>query len=435
MSTMLAILFAMLATTSTPGEATNPNQTPYTGPVPIAWDRDAKPPNFRACIVGASDFTADAPAMQTALQGLNGYGPSHVQVFGAAPNTAPTWTNILNCIAYLKANTGPHDVAVLYIGTHGYRGCVPNLVSVWPWFAGDPKPDEAATEPAGDEVYGVLVDTTNNPPNPPQNPPFNCTAAGAAAGPRDGWFLTGLGGSAPPPAPQQQPTDWIRDDQLGAALAPGFVAGAGFIGIFDHCFSGEHADGTSDSHATLTAAGTPHTLLMSVQREHVCSGDFNVNIATGLQPVPSGLPNTAAACAGSFTRRADAIPNGGNGDCVTTGVELFNFAAAQPNLNPLDGPKKVAPVPPIGVWGPSACLSVTDVNPPTPNGAHNAPPVCANLGIWTSASKVVGGISLDPQLPGSSGSDAWLLEALAGGMAVVVITGGGVWYARRRRVR
>ena len=47
----------------------------------------------------------------------------------------------------------------------------------------------------------------------------------------------------------------------------------------------------------------------------------------------------------------------------------------------------------------------------------------------------VGGMSLDPQLPGSSGGDAGLLAgAIAGAMAVVVITG-GVWYARGRWVR
>jgi hypothetical protein len=53
----------------------------------------------------------------------------------------------------------------------------------------------------------------------------------------------------------------------------------------------------------------------------------------------------------------------------------------------------------------------------------------------TPTPRPVGGISVDPQLPGSSGSDAWLAEVIAGGMAVVVMTGGGVWYARRRRVQ
>jgi hypothetical protein len=48
----------------------------------------------------------------------------------------------------------------------------------------------------------------------------------------------------------------------------------------------------------------------------------------------------------------------------------------------------------------------------------------------------IGGVSLDPQLPGSSGGDAGpLAGVVAGAAAVVVMTGGGVWYARRRRVR
>jgi hypothetical protein len=48
----------------------------------------------------------------------------------------------------------------------------------------------------------------------------------------------------------------------------------------------------------------------------------------------------------------------------------------------------------------------------------------------------VGGISLDPQIPGSSGGDAGLLGgAMAAALAGVVALGGGVWYARRRRVR
>jgi hypothetical protein len=48
----------------------------------------------------------------------------------------------------------------------------------------------------------------------------------------------------------------------------------------------------------------------------------------------------------------------------------------------------------------------------------------------------VGGISLDPQLPGSSGGNSGLLAGvIAGGMAVAVALSGGVWYTRRRRVR
>ncbi len=49
----------------------------------------------------------------------------------------------------------------------------------------------------------------------------------------------------------------------------------------------------------------------------------------------------------------------------------------------------------------------------------------------------VGGISLDPGVGGSSGSDAWLL--LTAGLAVITASalalGGGAWYVRRRRVQ
>ncbi len=52
----------------------------------------------------------------------------------------------------------------------------------------------------------------------------------------------------------------------------------------------------------------------------------------------------------------------------------------------------------------------------------------------TPGTPPVGGISLDPQVPGSSGSDAGLLAAIAGTTAAVAL-GGGVWYARRRRAQ
>jgi hypothetical protein len=44
----------------------------------------------------------------------------------------------------------------------------------------------------------------------------------------------------------------------------------------------------------------------------------------------------------------------------------------------------------------------------------------------------VGGVSLDPQLPGSSGGKSGLLGVIAGAMAAAVALSGGVWYARRR---
>ncbi len=53
----------------------------------------------------------------------------------------------------------------------------------------------------------------------------------------------------------------------------------------------------------------------------------------------------------------------------------------------------------------------------------------------TGQAAPIGGISLDPRFPGSSGSDAGLLAGAMAALAGAVALGGGVWYARRRRVQ
>jgi hypothetical protein len=89
-----------------------------------------------------------------------------------------------------------------------------------------------------------------------------CCPPPGADGSRDSWVLTGVG----------TPTraDLISDDDLAAEFAAGFAPGVGLIGIFDHCFAGEEADGEADTHAILAAAGTAHALLMSSHVEETC---------------------------------------------------------------------------------------------------------------------------------------------------------------------
>jgi predicted regulator of Ras-like GTPase activity (Roadblock/LC7/MglB family) len=70
----------------------------------------------------------------------------------------------------------------------------------------------------------------------------------------------------------------------------------------------------------------------------------------------------------------------------------------------------------------------TDTKLPTPTSTPTTTPTA------TPTPRPIGGISLDPQLPGSSGGDAGLLAgAIAVAMAGAIALGGAAWYTRRRR--
>jgi hypothetical protein len=100
------------------------------------------------------------------------------------------------------------------------------------------------------------------------------------------------------------------------------------------------------------------------------------------------------------------------------------------------------PVTPINTPVTPTSTPVTPTNTPVPPTSTPVTPVI-QASVTSTQPRVtppvtppVGGISLDPQLPGSSGSDAGLLAgAMAAALAGAVALGGGVWYARRRRVR
>jgi hypothetical protein len=166
----------------------------------------------------------------------------------------------------------------------------------------------------------------------------------------------------------------------------------------------------------ITATFTVGILPAGVNASGVC---FTIPGGGTLTNSPS-LQSNAGGCGG-----AGIIPSLNANRTDTASMNWGNNAAAH----------CVAPGNTVGIWflsGPGVTLG-------------NAPGA-ANFGgsdYGTTDAYItlapdyqpVGGLSLDPQLPGSSGSDAWLAAALAGAMAVVVITGGGVWYARMRRVR
>jgi hypothetical protein len=85
----------------------------------------------------------------------------------------------------------------------------------------------------------------------------------------------------------------------------------------------------------------------------------------------------------------------------------------------------------IGVYASNTAYDFEpDLDTPTPTSTPTATPTP----MITPLS--VGGISLDPQLPGSSGGNSGLLAGvIAGAMAVAVALSGGVWYSRRRRAQ
>jgi alpha-tubulin suppressor-like RCC1 family protein len=94
--------------------------------------------------------------------------------------------------------------------------------------------------------------------------------------------------------------------------------------------------------------------------------------------------------------------------------------------------------------GPQSCfgypcsstpLDVVGLGPkPTPTPTDTLTPTPTATRTFTPGP--VGGISLDPQLPGSSGPTALALAGvIAGAMAGATALGGGVWYARRRPAR
>jgi hypothetical protein len=110
--------------------------TVFTGDVPIAWEDPQAGPNFWACLIAATDFTADAAAIAAVLTPLQGYGDAHIRVLAnqGGPATAPTWDNTRDCIAFLRANASPGDVVLFYLSTHGARGCAPPVPgAVEPW--------------------------------------------------------------------------------------------------------------------------------------------------------------------------------------------------------------------------------------------------------------------------------------------------------------
>lgn len=308
-----------------PAEATSP----YTGDVPIAWHK-AKPPQFWACVIGVSDdpsIQADAQNMFEQLTGR--YGAAQVQVRRDQGGTddpmpppdaqgrtraqnEPTWVNIQACINFIKGNANNQDVALFYISTHGDRVLEP---------AGPPAQDE----PAGE---GAKV---AQPASPFGAVPFRGLAAR-----REGTFVA-------------QDMD-VTDDQVAAALA-GFAPQVGVIVIFDHCFSGEHLDGSSDTPSVL---GGPYSILAAGERELEC---YSIDPLAATAGNPAGretfddpyapvlLGPVSYTTNGIFTyyllqgMRNSITPNGacvnretladeeGDNNCITTAVELFKYAA------------------------------------------------------------------------------------------------------------
>jgi len=101
-----------------------------------------------------------------------------------------------------------------------------------------------------------------------------------------------------------------------------------------------------------------------------------------------------------------------------------------PNTNTPTSTATNTPVPPTNTFTPTATLTPA---PPTATAvilevtSTPSPPMTPGP---------VGGISLDPRLPGSSGSDAGLLTGvIAVAMAGASALGGAAWYVRRRSVR
>jgi len=290
-------------------------EPPFAGDVPIAWEDREAGPNFWACLVATPDFAADAEAMAAVLTPLQGYGDAHVRVLAdqGGSATAPTWDNIRECIAFLRASASAGDVAIFYVSTHGARGCAPSVSrALAPWrAAGDETPLDEPTEGPGDEVFGDRCDDLSS-----------CCPAPGEDGPRDGWILTGVG----------EPTlgDVISDDELAAEFAEGFAAGVGFVGIFDQCFAGEQADGEADIPAVLAAAGTPHALLMSSHIEESCPVRYPGSMSYFTDSLVDALKvEEKRGCSGGVTRDADA-----NGDCITTAVELFNASTCKCRTGP-----------------------------------------------------------------------------------------------------
>jgi hypothetical protein len=84
-------------------------------------------------------------------------------------------------------------------------------------------------------------------------------------------------------------------------------------------------------------------------------------------------------------------------------------------------------------------MSHLDITNDSLRAVHCSTPACTDTKLPTPTATPtptpasVGGISLDPQLPGSSGGGAELLAGVIAGASAFAL-GGAAWYARRRRV-
>lgn len=324
---MAAIVLATLALLGTVGEGA---ATDFGDDILIVSDAPGGGPNFWACLVAIPQYSVDvdpnvAGSWGATLPGL-GYTTRVYTATAAGVTGPPTWTNIQSCIQFLHANAAPGDVALFVLSTHGVRACNPSVPGT---VAGANYPDEVNND------WAPVDEPTGEGPGKEAPACQGLGAPAQVAGGRDGWFFTGVANNPGAVA------DWIRDDQLATALN-GFAKHVGFIGIFDTCFAGEHADGAADVHNTLAVQ---HTLIMSVEREQKCPAEgFRPHLVAGLAKAPNG------ACAGEVTRVADAAPNGDN-NCVTTASELFDFAKPLFEIVPAPVPRSGG-VNPVIVSGP-----------------------------------------------------------------------------------